>query len=174
MDVSDINNSQKSYGEVVSRRKFLGYVIGGIGGVIAAMIATPLVGYFLSPIWRKHPPILTPIARTDEIPIGVPTHITYEQRVRDGWYISTLNKSVWVVKKDDSNYIVYDPRCTHLNCPYYWDEDKQIFQCPCHGGEFDINGNVLAGPPPWPLYRMEFTIQGGDILVSGEVIRRGT
>jgi cytochrome b6-f complex iron-sulfur subunit len=23
--------------------------------------------------------------------------------------------------------------------------------CSCHGGTFDINGNVVAGPPPSPI-----------------------
>jgi menaquinol-cytochrome c reductase iron-sulfur subunit len=173
MSTDNNNSGHAPDKETVSRRKFLGYVIGGVSGVIAAAVAAPVIGYFFSPIWRKHPPILTPITHTNELTTGVPTHVTYEQRVRDGWYISTLNKSAWVVKKSEDDFIVYDPRCTHLNCPYYWDEDKQLFQCPCHGAEFDINGNVLAGPPPRPLDRLEFTIQEGEILVSGEIVRGG-
>jgi menaquinol-cytochrome c reductase iron-sulfur subunit len=165
---------QKSEEGTVSRRRFLGYIIGGISGAIGASLAVPLVGYFLSPIWRKNAPLLTPIARTSDITSAQPTFVTYEQRVRDGWYISTLSKGAWVVSKGNNEYIVYDPRCTHLNCPYYWDKDKQIFQCPCHGGQFDINGNVLAGPPPRPLDRLEHTVQNGSILVTGKIIGRGT
>jgi menaquinol-cytochrome c reductase iron-sulfur subunit len=167
-------SDQNPGGEPVSRRRFLGYVIGGISGAIAATVGVPLVGYFLSPIWKKNAPLLTPIARTTEIPIGQPTFVTYEQRIRDGWYISTLSKGAWVVNQDNNQFIVYDPKCTHLNCPYYWDKDRQIFHCPCHGGEFDINGNVLAGPPPRPLDRLEFTIQEGSILLSGKIIGKGT
>ena len=165
---------QQSEGELVSRKKFLGYIIGGVSGVIAATVAAPLIGYFLSPLWKKHAPILPPIARTTDIPAGQPVFVTYEQRVRDGWYISTLSKGAWIVNKGNKDFIVYDPKCTHLNCPYYWNKEKQIFQCPCHGGDFDINGNVIAGPPPRPLDRLEFTIQGQDIMVSGTVIGKGT
>jgi len=164
----------KPEGENISRRRFLGYLIGGIGGVIGAALAVPLVGYFLSPVWKKNAPLLTPIARTSDIPVGKPTFITYEQRIRDGWYISTLSKGAWIVNQDNNRFIVYDPKCTHLNCPYYWNNDRQIFQCPCHGAEFDINGNVLAGPPPRPLDRLEFTIQEGSILLSGKIIGKGT
>jgi menaquinol-cytochrome c reductase iron-sulfur subunit len=159
---------------LVSRRRFLSYVIGGISGVIGAALAVPLAGYFLSPIWKKNAPLLTPITRTADIPTGQPTFVTYEQRVRDGWYISTLSKGAWVVNQGNDQFVVYDPKCTHLNCPYYWDKEKQIFQCPCHGGQFDINGNVIGGPPPRPLDRLEFTIQNGSILLSGKIIGRGT
>ncbi|MFC2009832.1 ubiquinol-cytochrome c reductase iron-sulfur subunit [Chloroflexota bacterium] len=154
--------------EPVSRRKFLGYIVGGISGIIALAIATPLAGYFLSPLWKKNPPIRTPIARVDAIPLGKPIFVTYEQRIRDGWYISTLNKAAWIVKNNNNEIIVYDPRCTHLNCPYFWDEDANVFHCPCHEGGFDINGNVIFGPPPRPLDRLGFVIEEGNILVSGQ------
>ena len=154
----------------VTRRKFFSYIIGGISGLIAAVVAVPLVGYFLSPAWKKTTPLLTPIARTSDIPVGQPTFVTYEQRIRDGWYISTLSKGAWVVNKDNNEFIAFDPRCTHLNCPYYWDKEKQLFHCPCHDGSFDIDGNVVGGPPPRPLDRLKITIEGENILASGEIV----
>ncbi len=48
----------------ITRRKFLANVVGAIGGVIAAVVAVPLIGYFLSPTWGKSKPLLTPIALT--------------------------------------------------------------------------------------------------------------
>ncbi len=163
--------AQQSSQAQITRRKFLANVVGAIGGVIAAVVAVPLIGYFLSPTWGKSKPLLTPIANTSQIPIGEPTFVTYEERIRDGWYISTLSKGAWVVNKD-SEFIIFDPRCTHLNCPYYWDKQRQIFQCPCHDGRFDINGNVLGGPPPRPWDRLAFTIENDTILV-GDIIKAG-
>ncbi len=160
-------------GEPVSRRRFLGYVIGGISSVVAAAVAFPLVGYFLSPAWKKSKVLLTPIAHISDIPGGKPTFVTYEQRIRDGWYISTLSKVAWVVRKNPDEFVVFDPRCTHLNCPYYWDKENEIFFCPCHDGRFDIDGNVIGGPPPRPLDRLEFTIEDENIMVSGNIIREG-
>jgi menaquinol-cytochrome c reductase iron-sulfur subunit len=160
-------------GEAVSRRRFLGYMIGGISGIITAAVAVPLVGYFLSPAFQKKKVLLTPIANISEVPEGQPKFVTYEQRIRDGWYISTLSKGAWVVRKNPDEVIVFDPRCTHLNCPYYWDKEQGIFFCPCHDGKFDIDGNVTGGPPPRPLDRLEFTIEDGNILVSGHIIQEG-
>lgn len=153
----------------MSRRKFLGYLIGGIGGVIGVVVATPLVGYFLSPAWRKSKSLLTPIARTSDIPVGVPTFVTYEERMRDGWFVSTSSKGAWVVTSDGKEFIVFDPRCTHLNCPFYWDKQKEIFLCPCHDGRFDIDGNVTGGPPPRPLDRLEVMVKDDTILLSGRI-----
>jgi Rieske Fe-S protein len=145
-------------------------VVGGIGGLIGTATAVPLVGYFISPIWRKSKPIGSPIARTTEIPVGEPKFVTYEQRLRDGWYINTFSKGAWVVNKGNE-MAVYDPRCTHLNCPYYWDKEKGIFQCPCHDGRYDIDGNVLHGPPPRPLDKLEFYLDADNIVVTGRIIR---
>jgi len=156
-------------GSEVTRRRFLTYVVGGVGAAIGAVVATPLVGYFLSPAWKKSRPLLTPIARASEIPEGQPVYVTYEQRIRDGWYVSTLSKGAWVSNRG-GQIVVFDPRCTHLNCPFYWDKEKGIFQCPCHDGRFDIDGKVIGGPPPRPLDRLEYEIQDGNIMVSGRLI----
>ncbi len=51
-----------------------------------------------------------------------------------------------------------------------YDDQKQLFQCPCPNAQFDIYGKVIAGPPPRPLDRVEFTIQGGEIEVTGKII----
>ncbi|MFH1382902.1 MAG: ubiquinol-cytochrome c reductase iron-sulfur subunit [Chloroflexota bacterium] len=154
-------------GNEITRRTFLGRIIGIISGVIAAAVATPLVGYFLSPMWKKDTPTLTAIAGVSEIPIGEPTYVTYEERVRQGWYTTTLSKGAWVVNKDGNEFVLFDPRCTHLNCPYYWDKANNRFQCPCHDGRFDINGNVIGGPPPRPLDKIPFHIDNGIIVVGG-------
>jgi len=157
----------ENQGPEVSRRRFLTYVIGGIGGLITAAVAVPIIGYFLAPGFRKSTPLVTPIGNTTDIPVGVPTKVSYEQRVRQGWYITTLSKVTWVLTSDGSNFIAYDPKCTHLNCPYHWDPDKNEFLCPCHGGRFDINGNVLGGPPPRPLDRLNVQVEKGQILILG-------
>ncbi len=162
-----VNNSSNTG---ITRKRFLGYIIGGISSAVAVAVATPLVGYFLSPAWKKGTPLRTPIANVTDIPVGQPTFVTFEQRIRDGWYISTLSKGAWLVNKGGEEIIVFDPRCTHLNCPYYWDKEKQVFRCPCHDGGFDIDGNVTFGPPPRPLDRLEFSIENGSIMVRGRVV----
>jgi len=154
------------------RRRLLSYVIGAIIAVLIVAVGIPLVGYFLSPAWKKSTPTLTPVASTTDIPVGVPTFVTYEERVRDGWYVSTLSEGTWVVNKDNQEIIAFDPHCTHLRCPYYWDDGCNCFHCPCHEGLFDISGRVIGGPPPRPLDRLEVSIEDGTILVGAVIPSR--
>lgn len=153
--------------ENMGRRKFLGAFVAAVAAVVAAALAIPLVGYFLSPAFaRAGRRVTVAIARTSEIPVGTPTFIAYEEAVRDGWLTTTSSKGAWVVNKGGDQFIVYDPHCTHLGCSYYWDAARQIFLCPCHDGWFDIDGKVLGGPPPRPLDRLSFIIDNGAIEIT--------
>jgi cytochrome b6-f complex iron-sulfur subunit len=49
--------------------------------------------------------------------------------------------------------------CTHLGCQVRWDEESTKFRCPCHGGVFDKDGNVVEGPPPHALNRVEVKVE---------------
>lgn len=57
--------------------------------------------------------------------------------------------------------------CTHLGCLVAWDNAKKQIHCPCHAAVFDINGNVVSGPPPSPLPVMKAAITEGKIVVGG-------
>jgi menaquinol-cytochrome c reductase iron-sulfur subunit len=163
-------NEKQDNGEV-TRRNFLKYVVLGGAGLVAAAVAVPAAADFLSPTWRKTATPTIPIARADSIPIGIPTFVRFEQRVPDAWITSTQSAGLWVVTKDSKNFTIFDPHCTHLNCPYYWDDKQSVFACPCHGGKFDIDGKVLAGPPPRPLDRWEHILSQGEIEVTGRILR---
>ncbi len=56
--------------------------------------------------------------------------------------------------------------CTHLGCLVNWDNNKKEFICPCHAGKYDMNGNVIAGPPPKPLTRLPLKIEDGKVYVG--------
>jgi len=56
--------------------------------------------------------------------------------------------------------------CTHLTCTVVYKEDSELLFCPCHNGKFDLNGNVLSGPPPAPLEILDVTVSGEDIIIS--------
>lgn len=154
-------------GREVNRRMFLSAFIGVVGVAVAAALAIPLLGYFFGPAFKKQTNrVSVAIARTDEVPVGVPTFFGYEEAVSDGWMATTVSKGAWLLNKGNNQFVVYDPHCTHLGCAYYWDEGRKAFLCPCHGGVFDIDGNVMEGPPPRPLDRIPFTIENNTIEVT--------
>ena len=56
--------------------------------------------------------------------------------------------------------------CTHLTCNVVYESDAEELLCPCHNGKFDLDGNVLSGPPPSPLESYDVEISGEEIIVS--------
>ncbi|ADW21745.1 MULTISPECIES: ubiquinol-cytochrome c reductase iron-sulfur subunit [Thermus] len=49
--------------------------------------------------------------------------------------------------------VAYSAVCTHLGCIVsLWHPQKQLAQCPCHGGEYDLaQDRVVAGPFTGPV-----------------------
>jgi len=168
---------QPAQGNSVSRRNFLKYSIYGIGGLISAALAVPLVRYFFSPaLGSAEGGEWIVVARKSDIPIGQPTLIQYEDRKIDSWIVTTHRKSAWIVTQDGQDFVVYDPHCTHLGCPYTWMETGEEnkgqphFHCPCHEGIYAIDGTVISGPPPRPLDRVLSQVEGDAIMVKDAVI----
>lgn len=63
----------------------------------------------------------------------------------------------WLVHSDAGLCAVYNS-CTHLQCLFGWDEEKNIFVCPCHGSEFSREGKVLKGPASRDLDRFPLSL----------------
>jgi len=64
---------------------------------------------------------------------------------------------------------VMSNHCAHLGCPVRWFPDRGEMLCPCHGGIYDINGGLVAGPPPQGLYYYNFEIrEDGGLYVKHE------
>lgn len=47
----------------------------------------------------------------------------------------------------DEDFIALSSVCPHLGCQVHWEPQNKRFFCPCHNGEFDPEGNPIAGPP---------------------------
>ncbi len=68
-----------------------------------------------------------------------------------------------IVVHGSDGFKAFNATCTHLGCIVKWDNAQQRFICPCHAGQYDMDGNVTSGPPPRALtsYRVD---QQGDAL----------
>lgn len=79
---------------------------------------------------------------------------------------SAVSGSAWLLKRSSGDLVAFDPRCTHAQCAYE-PTDKGTFSCLCHDAFFDLDGNVLSGPPPRPLD--EFRVREADGRIELEI-----
>ena len=55
----------------------------------------------------------------------------------------TFLRKYLIIKRDKTT--VLSARCTHLGCTIDKLENNRLI-CPCHGSEFDLDGNAVKGP----------------------------
>ncbi|HZM00006.1 MAG TPA: Rieske (2Fe-2S) protein, partial [Planctomycetota bacterium] len=74
-----------------------------------------------------------------------------------------------IVRRDETSLQALSATCTHSEvCLVAWDPRRRQLICPCHRGTFDLDGNVVSGPPPRPLRRREVVVREGDVYVRGD------
>lgn len=153
----------------VSRRDFIKLTTGAIGGVIAAGVGIPSIGYLLAPALREttsDKPVT--IANLANVPVGIPYPFSFTVTQVNGWERTASVFGGFILRKSESpqDLLVLSSRCTHLSCRVNWNEDAQGFVCPCHDAMFDKEGKVLQGPPPEPLGRFEYEVDSdGNIII---------
>jgi cytochrome b6-f complex iron-sulfur subunit len=63
---------------------------------------------------------------------------------------------LWLSNTDQGVMALYKV-CTHLGCLYNWNNQEGKFICPCHGSQFQLDGEYIQGPAPRSLHR--FVVQ---------------
>ena len=71
-----------------------------------------------------------------------------------------------IISTKDKGFLAFSKVCTHLGCLVKFDKDRQLFICPCHAGVFDLEGNVVSGPPPQPLQKFAVKVEGDNIVIG--------
>lgn len=62
-----------------------------------------------------------------------------------------LGSTPVIVVRQEAGVRAFGAVCTHLGCLVRWNPSSRTFDCPCHGGKYDSDGRVIAGPPPRDL-----------------------
>ena len=94
---------------------------------------------------------LTVTHRFDPGSEGVPFAATVLVPVDDGWRRARVPQTVFLIWDGKDSVRALSSACTHLGCRVAFDAESKRFACPCHGGFYDVQGQVVAGPPPAPL-----------------------
>lgn len=150
----------------MDRRTFLRQAgIGVLGLGTALALGGVMTGAAIGPALETRPKTWVPAARLDALPGGVISTVMLHYEVKNGIYTQSASVPVLVSRSVD-RIVCFNASCTHLGCMVRWDEQTGRFLCACHGGAFDRQGRVLAGPPPRPLDQYAHKIDSDYLLVE--------
>ena len=151
-------------------------VLGTIGFWTATLTAGVLLGgpaarFAVGNSLEQDPAHWVPIGPPDKLTPDDFTRVVYQFRVKDAWREVTKEGLIYVrpVRRAgfSGEFIALSAVCTHLGCNVRWRREESRFACPCHAGFYDPNGDVISGPPPRPLRRLE--TRGRDGIVEAHL-----
>jgi succinate dehydrogenase / fumarate reductase iron-sulfur subunit len=141
-------------------------VLQGLVASLAAALSIPIAAILGAGILGSRPrePQWIPLHDPPPSEPGRPREVQYEtSAVEKGQRRSTLRRAYLV--RTPGGLAAFDPQCTHLGCATRWDEATRLFLCPCHGGGYSLDGEVMMGPPPRPLRGLEVRAEGGKLFI---------
>lgn len=160
------------------RRHFVSVCTAALMVLISGLIFAPALAFVTGPLRRRHGASeagdeFADAGTLDSIPIDTWTLLPVEIVRQDGWAKTRQSRSIWVLVNGSgsTDVLVFSPICTHLGCPTGWAPDVSQFRCPCHGGVFNKDGTVLAGPPPRRLDTLQTQIRDGHLWVRWQDFR---
>jgi menaquinol-cytochrome c reductase iron-sulfur subunit len=157
-----------------SRRGFLSYLTGLLLAVLGLLVAIPAVLYFWAPLRRKRGEAAPPApgfldaGLLSALEVGKWHLLTVERKRVDAWQKEQVAKYAVYVRRHgtgNEDVTVLSPVCPHLGCSVNWNRTTTEFECPCHKARFNADGEVLAGPPPRPMDKLEHTVEEGRLRV---------
>jgi Rieske Fe-S protein len=127
-----------------------------------------------------------------------PVKISFSFDYEDGYLTTKENQFVWGVKltpQQEStfkakrpdiydvqggdgpypavtmSFVIFSSICPHLGCTYNWVADAKRFICPCHGSQYTIQGEKVAGPAPRGLDPLPFREANGKAEITWVVFK---
>ena len=136
----------------MQRREFLRVLLSVLGLTAAGSFVYPMVK-FLAPTAGSAEAKQVSLKKS-EIPLGDAKEIVFS------------GTPVLVINRPDRGLIVLSRVCTHLGCLVDYNKAINKIVCPCHGAQFDLQGNVISGPPPKPLPIIPVKAEGDSIVIG--------
>ena len=134
------------------RRHFLQLLFGGSLAALAG-VSLAIVGRYLAPIAGE---VMSMLA-------GKISELTDSAPVK---FLKLGTKDVMLARFGET-VTALDLKCSHAGCTVHWQADTKTFHCPCHGGQYAMDGKVIKGPPPRPLSKLRVAVAAdGEITVT--------
>jgi cytochrome b6-f complex iron-sulfur subunit len=135
-----------------SRREFL-WVLGNGAILVTAAGASAFSLQFMKPN------VL--FERSSRVNVGTPEDFS------PGTVTADSQNKLYVVRTSEGTFYALSSVCTHLGCITNYRPSMGRIDCPCHGSQFDLEGNVVGGPAPRPLRRVAMNQNDrGDLIVD--------
>lgn len=180
--------------EEISRRTFMANATLAVGGIVGLGLAIPILGSLI-PQDAKSAGAWSPLTADEfkslQTATDKPVKLTFSFKSKDSYLPEQTNQQyVWGIKVTDDkkfmadrtdiftngkadvpydvinmNFVVFSPICPHLGCQFVWSDDSKRFACPCHGSQFNLDGEHLAGPAPRGLDPLPLREQSGTAEV---------
>jgi len=187
--VPTVATAEQATDERFPRSRLLERATLALGGLVALGVALPAAGFALLPSFlgqKRRPVDLGPIAAFPEGQFVIATFLADRQAgevSRRAAYVRNNG-----LLGDLPSFTIMSSRCTHVGCPTQPNgpllsaqrraertQNGEVglvptqpsgFGCPCHGSQFDNEGNRTAGPAPRALDRYEFSIREGHLWLG--------
>ena len=178
-------------GERFPRSRFLEGATLGLGALIGGVVTVPPVGLLVASAFEGQKFKEVDLGPLSDFPSGKFVITTFVEDPAAG---EVSRRTAYVryngLLQGQPSFTVISNRCAHLGCPVQPNgpvsdkptrmvEDKagnEIlkltqtqpagFGCPCHGGQYDTEGNRTAGPPVRALDRYEYSIKNGRLILG--------
>lgn len=158
----------------VTRRSFLGVLLGFGAVVMGAALSVPLIRFALHPLLTRTTEIgWSEIGKVDEFAsLTAPAKRLIKVEQRDAWRKIISEKAIYVLPPNKGTVRILSPICPHLGCSIPWNEGKQEFICPCHVAVFAMDGTKISGPAPRSMDDLESKVEDGMLKVRYQYFRQ--
>ena len=78
---------------------------------------------------------------------SVEVQVLNDLKIGEGILAKFQGKQLAIYKDDLGRITALNPTCTHAGCIVQFNAAERSWDCPCHGGRYDVSGKVLTGPP---------------------------
>jgi Rieske Fe-S protein len=178
-------------GERFPRAKFLEASTLGLGAVIGGLVTVPALGFMVIPAFEDQGYPDVDLGPVENFPEGQWLVTSFFMHPDEG---EVSRRTAYIRNNGALNgapsFTIISNRCVHLGCPVQpngptQDDDKKEvegngqqkvtlvptipaggFGCPCHGGQYDAEGNRTSGPPVRALDRYEFAVVNGHLILG--------